>query len=106
MTPNLQGLEVLTGPLGIILPWATATMSTSPIAAQATAMPKKRTMARAAGWGGVSWTSRAAGRKSYLPLHMSVRSGSRFIQVAGPGRLAESDKARLSEALDVEDARA
>src|SRR5882724_8016230 len=67
-TPASSGCTSLVRPLGMILPGATATMSTVPRDAHAAAAQKTRTMVKAMalpiGEGGVSTTSRAAGRKA------------------------------------------
>src|SRR5262245_27053543 len=74
-TPVSNGWIVLVRPLGMILPDATATMSSVPMHAKAsatlnTAMMVKA-MARPIGEGGVSTISRAAGRNSSSPFRRS-----------------------------------
>src|SRR5215472_9811732 len=67
-TPVSNGWIVLVRPLGMILPWADATMSIFPNAAQASARQNMAMMvtptARPIGEGGVSTTSSAAGRNA------------------------------------------
>src|SRR5262249_17885924 len=80
-TPVSSGWITLVGPLGIILPCAEATISTSLIQAQATAAantsPMVRPVARPTGDGGVSMISSAAGRNASSSLSRLSR---------GPGK--------------------
>src|SRR5215471_5140069 len=80
-TPVSNGWITLVRPLGIILPCAEATISTSLIEAQATAAANTSTMvrpiARPTGDGGVSMISSAAGRNASSSLPRLLR---------GPGK--------------------
>src|SRR5258707_5129633 len=80
-TPVSNGWIILVRPLGMILPGATATMSTVPMHAQPnatanTAMMVKAT-ARPTGEGGVSTISSAAGRKASSSFRRSARSAGK-----------------------------
>src|SRR5216684_5735238 len=80
-TPVSNGWIVLVRPLGMILPGATATMSTVPMHAQPnatanTAMMVKAT-ARPTGEGGVSTISSAAGRNASSSRRRSARSAGK-----------------------------
>src|SRR5262249_1683727 len=72
-----NGWMVLVRPLGMILPGATATMSTVPMHAQSSAALKTammvKAMARPSGEGGVSTISSAAGRNASSSCRRSTR---------------------------------
>src|SRR5262245_1096798 len=91
ITPVSNGWICLTLPLGMILPWADAMMSTWPKVAH-TRAKQKRTItvppiARAAGDGGVSTTSSAAGRKAISSRRraLGLRRNGTTVPACGAG---------------------
>src|ERR1700722_2111393 len=125
-TPVSNGWMILVRPLGMILPGATATMSTVPMHAQPsatanTAMMVKAT-ARPTGEGGVSTISSAAGRNASSAFRRSARPAGkatifladfmqtclepveRYIPAAGLDQTAMAPVLDQAAALDGDDA--